>query len=251
MKINALLTHLIYDELYFTGKTVVVIDVLRASSTVVNALNNGAREIIPVASVEFAVKISGGLFSGQTLIGGERNTKKIDGFALGNSPLEYKPEIVSGKSIIFYTTNGSKAIVKAKFAENLFVCCYLNMNAVANYIVSLNKDFEILCSGKPNSMSLEDTVCAGRLIAEVQKIKPDVELTDSAKASLILNKSFGKSIHNMLKQTEHGQVLLENGFTDDLRFCSKLNMSEIIPYYTNNAIRSLNIKNNSSIKASA
>jgi 2-phosphosulfolactate phosphatase len=251
MKINVLLTHLIYDELYFTGKTVVVIDVLRASSTIVNALNNGAREIIPVASVEFAVKISGGLFSGQTLIGGERNTKKIDGFALGNSPLEYKPEIVSGKSIIFYTTNGSKAIVKAKFAENLFICSYLNLSAIVNHVVNLNKDFEVLCSGKPNSMSLEDTVCAGRLVSEIQKIKPDVELTDSAKASAILNKSFGKNIHNMLKQTEHGQLLLENGFDEDLQFCSKLNITEVIPCYTNNAVKNLNKKDNSSIKASA
>ena len=65
------------------------------------------------------------MFGGQTLLGGERNTKKIEGFALGNSPLEYTPEIVSGKTIILYTTNGSKAVVKAKFSENLYVCSLL------------------------------------------------------------------------------------------------------------------------------
>ena len=92
MKINVLFSPVSADELSFTGKTTVVIDVLRASSTIVTALQNGAREVIPVATVEFAVKVSGGMFGGQTLLGGERNTKKIEGFALGNSPLEYTPD---------------------------------------------------------------------------------------------------------------------------------------------------------------
>lgn len=242
MKINVLLTHLIYDELYFTDKTIVVIDILRATSTIVNALNNGAREIIPVASVEFAVKVSGGLFGGQTLIGGERNTKKIDGFALGNSPLEYKPETVSGKSIIFFTTNGSKSIAKAKFSENLFVCSYLNINAVANHLANLNKDFEILCAGMANTMSMEDTVCAGRLIEEIQKVQDDVSLSDSAKASLTLNKAYGENVIEMLKQTEHGKILLKNGFHEDIEFCGTPNICDIIPYLVNNTIRSLTTK---------
>ena len=89
MKLNVFLSPVIVDELYFTGKTTVVIDVLRATSTIVTAINNGAKEVVPVASVEFAVKVSGGMFGGQTLLGGERNTKKIEGFALGNSCLLY------------------------------------------------------------------------------------------------------------------------------------------------------------------
>lgn len=240
MKINVLLTHLIYDELYFTGKTIVVIDVLRATSTIVNALNNGAREIIPVASVEFAVKVSGGLFGGHTLIGGERNTKKIDGFALGNSPLEYTPETVNGKSIILFTTNGSKAITKAKFSEDLFVCSFLNVTAIANYLVSLNKDFEILCAGMANTMSMEDTICAGRLISEIEKIHDDVNLSDSAKASVALDKSFGNNVEDMLKNTEHGKILLDNEFGEDIKFCGTPNICDIIPYLTNNTIRILN-----------
>src|SRR5512135_2548557 len=115
MRVNVLFSPVIADELFFTGKTVIVIDVLRASTTIITALQNGAKEIVPVATVEFAVKVSGGMFGGQTLLAGERNTKKIEGFYLGNSPLEFVPEAVSGKSIIHYTTNGTKAIVKAKF----------------------------------------------------------------------------------------------------------------------------------------
>ena len=154
MKINVLYSHNNYDELFFASKTSVVIDVLRASSTIVTALQNGAKEIIPVASVEFAVKISGGLFTGQTIICGERNTKKIEGFALGNSPLEFTEDKVAGKSIIFYTTNGSRAVVKAKFSENLFVTTYLNLSAVAKQLVEMDKDFEIICSGRGNTISL-------------------------------------------------------------------------------------------------
>ncbi|MCA2005280.1 MAG: 2-phosphosulfolactate phosphatase, partial [Ignavibacterium sp.] len=101
MKVNVLFSPIAADELYFTGKTSVVIDVLRASSTIITALANGAKEIVPVGTIEFAVKVSGGMFGGQTLLGGERNTKKIEGFALGNSPLEYEEKVVNGKSIVF------------------------------------------------------------------------------------------------------------------------------------------------------
>ncbi len=243
MKVNVFFTPLSVDELFFTGKTTVVIDVLRASSTIVSALQNGAREVIPVSSVEFAVKVSGGMFGGQTLMGGERNTKKIEGFALGNSPLEYNKEAIEGKTIVLYTTNGTRAVVKAKFSENLFVCSFLNLSAIASHLITLNKNVEILCSGKANNFSMEDTVCAGKLVSELLKLKEDIEITDSAKASLALNKSFGKSIVKMLKETEHGKVLIENNFEEDVKFCSKLNISDIIPYYTSNVIKVMPISN--------
>ena len=237
MKINVFFTPLSVDELFFPGKTTVVIDVLRASSTIVSALQNGAREVVPVSSVEFAVKVSGGMFGGQTLLGGERNTKKIEGFALGNSPLEYTKEIVDGKTIVLYTTNGTRAVVKAKFSENLFVCSFLNLSAVASHLINLNNNVEILCSGKANNFSMEDTICAGKLVAELQKLNEDIEITDSARASLALNKSFGKSIVKMLSESEHGKVLIENNFEEDIKFCGKLNSSDIIPYYTSSVIK--------------
>jgi 2-phosphosulfolactate phosphatase len=246
MRANVLFSPNGLDELYFTGKTTVVIDVLRASSTIVTALQNGAKEIVPVASVEFAVKVSGGMFGGQTLLGGERNTKKIEGFALGNSPLEYSTEVVNGKSIIFFTTNGSKAVVKAKFSQNLFICSFLNLNAVANHLAKLNTDFEVLCSGRNNLYSMEDTICSGKLISEVAKLTEDLNLTDAAKSSVALNKSFGKSVLKMLKECEHGKILIENGFENDLKFCSKLSTTDVIPYYSGNVLKLLpGDKNNS------
>jgi 2-phosphosulfolactate phosphatase len=248
MKINVLLSPISVDELYFTGKTTVVIDILRATTTIISALGNGAKEIIPVATVEFAVKVSGGMFGGQTLLGGERNTKKIEGFALGNSPMEYSEDIISGKSIILYTTNGTKAIVKAKFSGELFICAFSNISALAEHLVKLNKDVEILCAGRLNNFSMEDTVCAGKLINEIVKLNNDTILTDSAIASVSLNKSFGKSLLKMLKETEHGKLLIENGYEEDLKFCSKLNTTDSIPYFTGNILKL--ITNNKDISSS-
>jgi 2-phosphosulfolactate phosphatase len=239
MKVNVLFTPANADELSFSGKTTVVIDVLRATTTIINALNNGAKEIIPVASVEFAVKVSGGMFGGLTLLGGERNTKKIEGFAMGNSPREYTHENVNGKSIILYTTNGTKALVKAKFSKNLFAVSFSNLSAIAEHLFSLNQDVEILCAGRNNSFSLEDSICAGKLISEIIKFKEDLEFTDTSKASIILSKSFGRNLLKMLMETEHGKLLIENGFEDDIKFCSKINNINSIPFFNGNVIKLL------------
>jgi len=229
MKINVHFSYTNTDELAYTGKTTVVVDVLRASTTIIQALQNGAREVIPVASIEFAVKVSGGMFGGQTLLGGERNTKKLDGFALGNSPLEYTPEVVGGRTIILFTTNGSKAIVKAKFSENLFIAAFTNLNAVVNHLIKL--------SGRSNNFSMEDVICAGRLILEIQKVNTEIELTDSAKASVALSKSSGKNILAMMEHTEHGKILIENNFSEDLKFCSRINTSATIPFLTSGVLK--------------
>jgi 2-phosphosulfolactate phosphatase len=239
MKIDVLFTPVQADELFFTGKTTVVIDVLRASSTIIEALSNGAKEVVPVGTVEFAVKVSGGIFGGQTLLGGERNTKKIEGFALGNSPSEYTSEIVSGKSIVFYSTNGSRAIVKAKYSSNLFVSSFNNLSAVANHLKKLNEDFIILCSGNNNFMSLEDSVCAGMLVNNLISIDNSIGLTDSSRSAMILFKSFGKNIPKFLSETDHGKILIENGFESDLKDCAKLDSTEAIPKYSDSAIKVL------------
>jgi len=136
-----------------------------------------------------------------------------------------------------YTTNGTRAVVKAKFSENLFICSFLNLSAIASHLINLNNNVEILCSGKANNFSMEDTICAGRLVAELQKLKDNIEITDSARASLALNKSFGKSIFKMLGESEHGKILIENNFEEDIKYCSKLNITDIIPYYTSNVIK--------------
>jgi len=239
MKINVFLSPVIVDELYFTGRTTIVIDVLRATSTIATAINNGAKEIVPVASVEFAVKVSGGMFGGQTLLGGERNTKKIEGFALGNSPFEYSKEAIEGKSIVFFTTNGTKAIAKAKYSENLYTCSFLNISAVTKHIVSFNNDIEIICAGRNNLFSIEDSVCAGMLLSNLKEHYKNLEINDSGNAVLILYEKFGKNILQMIQQSDHGKILLENGFNTDLEYCSTIDMFDVIPSYSKGVLKKL------------
>lgn len=239
MKINVLFSNLFLDELYFTAKTVVIIDVLRATSVIVTALANGAKEVIPVSTVDFAMKVSGDAFRSQTLLCGERNTKMVEGFTLGNSPLEYKPETVSGKSIILYTTNGSKSIVKAKFAENLFVGAFLNMNAIIKHLIKLKKDVEIICAGTNGMFNLEDAVCAGYMVTELMEKAKNPITTDPAMAAVTLFKSLGKNIPKMMTKTEHGKLLIENGFAEDVEECSRIGVLDVIPYYTSGVIKKL------------
>jgi len=239
MKLDVLFSPVQADELFFTGKTTVVIDVLRASSTIITALSNGAKEVVPVGTGEFAVKVSGGIFGGQTLLGGERNTKKIEGFALGNSPSEYTKEIVSGKTIVFYSTNGSRAIVKAKYSANLFVCSFNNLSALSEHLIKMNEDVIILCSANNNFFCIEDSVCAGMLVNGLLAENKKVELTDASISAMTLFNSLGKNIFKMLSEADHGRLLIDNGFKDDLNACAELDNTEVIPFYSGNTLKVL------------
>jgi 2-phosphosulfolactate phosphatase len=237
MKINVLFSPSVVDELYFSEKTVVVIDILRATTTIITALENGAKEIVPVNSIAFAMKASNSIFGGQTLIGGERNTKKIDGFNLGNSPLEYTESNVAAKSIILFTTNGSKAIVKTKYSKSTLISAFSNVRSIAEYLIGQNESsVEIVCSGSNGFFCIEDTVCAGLIIQEIQKLAEHVELSDGSAAALSLALSVGTDIYKMMAASDHGKTLLKNGFDEDIKFCSRLNTSKLIPEYSLNAI---------------
>jgi 2-phosphosulfolactate phosphatase len=230
-----------FDELQLREKNVIVLDVLRASSTITVALNNGAREIIPVASIESAVKISGSLFGEVTLRGGERNGKTIEGFNLGNSPLEYSETAVKGKSIIYCTTNGSVAMSKSRYARTLAVGSFINLTAITDFMRNENKDFLFICAGRANTIgnfSLEDAVCAGMMIQNLLKADSlEVELSDSAKAAHALSKSFGRSILKMLKTSEHGKYLIEIGFAEDLKICAQVDSVPVLPILTGTVIK--------------
>lgn len=236
MKIRTLLSPFNVEELFFTNKTTIVIDVLRATSTIVTALSNGAKEIIPVNAIEFAMKVSGDTFSGKTLLAGERNTKIIDGFSLGNSPLEYSTEIVNGKSIVLFTTNGSKAIVKAKYSSSLFISCFLNASSIAKQISEL-PEIVIMCSGNNGLFSYEDSVCAGDLIEELSQLNDDLNLDDASKTCHFLFQKHRNQISKMLHETEHGKKLLIQDFEDDIEYCSQKNILDVIPVYDKGSIK--------------
>lgn len=241
MKIDLVFSQAQVDEMQLRDKHVVVIDVLRSSTTVTAALLNGAREVIPVGSIESAVKISGSLFGDVTLRGGERNGRMIQGFNLGNSPLEYTEATVRGKSIIFCTTNGSAAMVKSRYARTMVVGSFVNLSAVVAFIKANGSDVLLLCAGRPplaGGFSLEDSVCAGMMIHSLLEEKgADHELTDSSLAAHSLYKSFGRSIGKMLRTTDHGRYLLEIGFAEDIKVCGEVDSMPVVPVLSGTAIK--------------
>lgn len=239
MRIEVFLTSQQADEIGLRDKTVVVIDVLRASTTIAVALQNGAREIIPVTTVEAAMKIVGNLFGEVTLLGGERGGKKIEGFHLGNSPLEYAEERVRGKAIVFSTTNGSQAMVKARYAKEMIVCGFVNMSCVQKFLSEPERDFVILCSGRAGNFSLEDAVCAGMLIHKMNDNhrKDEMRYGDAGAAALALYKQHGKALPKMLARCEHGKYLAEIGFADDLVVCAEVDSIPVLPQLRSNVIK--------------
>ncbi len=237
MRINTILTPLMVEELYFAGRIAVVIDVLRATTTITTAIMNGAKEIVPVGSLDFSKIASASSFGGRTMRGGEKNSKKIEGFDLGNSPFEYVETVVKGKSIVFFTTNGSKAIVKTKYGSGTLICSFLNVSKVAEVLVNLGKEYDIVCSGRHGDFSLEDTVCAGMLISELLKLKNDLTLSDASKVALNLYEKYGSDLRSLFGVSEHGKILETEGFIEDLEYCAQTNITDIVPVFENSSIK--------------
>lgn len=225
------------DDLYLRNKNVVVVDVLRASTTIATALFRGAKEIIPVATIESAVKVSGSLFGDVILRGGERNGRVIEGFNLGNSPREYTEEVVKGKSIIYTTTNGSVAMVKGRYAKNLVIAGFTNISKVVAFLKDLKEDVVIICAGKQNDFSLEDAVCAGMLLSKFRKSIRNAVFDDAGKAAVSLYEKYGKNIVSMLQETDHGKFLIESGFEEDLKVCGTVDSIPVLPVMTGNVIK--------------
>jgi len=246
MKANVYFVPAEADEDLLSGKNAIVIDVLRATTTIVTALNNGAKEVVPVNTRQMAMSEASDRGAERVITGGERETVKIEGFDFGNSPLDYSHEVVNGKSLILFTTNGTKALVKARLAKNLLACSLLNVSAIAEYLIKLDEDFEIICSGGNGCFCLEDTFCAGKIIEHVLNTDKNLQLTDSAKASLLVVKETGSNILKLLSECDHGKKLINHGFGKDIEFCSNLNAVNLVPAFLNNTIKSLSEETNTS-----
>lgn len=230
MRIENLFTPGEIDESVVKGKTVVVIDVLRACTTVAYAMSGGCERIIPVASVEAATNLAASLEKKMTLLGGEREGKRIDGFDLGNSPLEYTPEVVKGKTVILATTNGTRAISMSGGAKAILITSFVNMSSVVDHLkASQEEALTVVCAGENSRFALEDAVCAGMLIERACQDDDEVELSDGAHAARSLYRLNEQSIPALLKSCEHGQYLDGLGFREDLEVCSRIDSLKIVP----------------------
>jgi 2-phosphosulfolactate phosphatase len=220
-----------------TGKLVVIIDVLRASSTIVTALANGCRCFIPVLSPNKARKKAEQFEKERVLLGGEREGIKIEGFDLGNSPREYKREAVKDKTIIFSTTNGVKTLEMVEGAHRIIIGSFLNLQAVCNYCTNYKGDILLICAGKEGRFSLEDTACAGMLIDSLKNALSDTcQESDANLTARLLYKKFNNNILEILRKSQHGRYLESIGLDEDLKFCSQLDFFCIVPVFKDGII---------------
>lgn len=210
------------------GMTAIVIDVLRAGTTITCAIANGCDEVIPTTSVEEAVEISKAYARGDYLLCGERKGEKIDGFDLGNSPMEYTEERVRGKKIIITTSNGTGAIRAVRAADNVIVGSLWNLSAVCERATSLGKDILIVCAGEARRFALEDAVCAG-MIAERIASMEDVTQSDGCLAVRRLYEGFRSDVRAALSSSEHGRYLAQIGFDADIPVSAQVDTVDAVP----------------------
>lgn len=225
------------------GKTVVVIDVLRATTTIITALQNGSPLIVPVLTPEEAFRKYQELDS-PWIIGGERGGRKVEGFHLGNSPREYSPETVRGKKILLTTTNGTRVLRMVDLAGEVLICAFVNLTAVACQLASQlqrgalqPEGVLIACAGTEGNFSLEDLVCAGGLVHQLDRlVSENLKKSEAAEAAEILYRNYQTDLPGLFRRTRGGQGLIDIGLGEDLTFCSQIDLYDLVPRFKNGIV---------------
>jgi len=221
-----------------SGQGVVVIDVLRATTTVITALANGAKAVIPAASSEEAVRLASNLEKDGVLLAGERKSLKIEGFALGNSPREMAPEVVAGKTIVLATTNGTPALVAAQGGDPVLVGAPANFKALtarARAALLERGTLVIVCSGRERQFALEDGYTAGRLVKALKPGLRKLELNDAAAAALALTAAYD-GWADAFEGATAARQLVEASLGDDVAFAAKQDRFGVVPQYAERRI---------------
>lgn len=214
------------DEL--NQKTVIVIDVLRATSTIVTALQHGCPAVVPVETVQQAKQVQ----RPDDLLGGERYCKKIAGFHLGNSPTEYTPPGIAGRRVVLTTTNGTRAIQKAQRAGCLLIGSLLNAEACARAAFSVKRDVVVVCSGTQDEFCLEDGLCAGLLLHELSRLDGEPLPTNDLGLAMMLAWDTAKDrLEETLLSCASGKRLTKLGHRDDVVHCAQTNRFALVPVW--------------------
>jgi 2-phosphosulfolactate phosphatase len=237
MEVNIHLTPFEATEDRLKEHTAVVVDVLRASTTICAALGAGAKEVIPTESSAAAIQLASLLSRDTILLCGEREGLLIEGFDLGNSPFQYKPAIVKGKTLIFSSTNGTPTIIKTRQARKTYICGFVNLDVVVKTLAEDGNTIDILCAGKFNQFAIEDAVCAGIILTEIQRrTGKEPVFNDGATAALLLAERYRESIGEIVANSQHGRYLATIGAEADLPFCADLNRLPILPVFNDGRI---------------
>lgn len=213
------------------GRTAVVIDVLRATTTITTALANGADTVVPVLTPEEAFQIVRKNPERRFVLGGERKAVLIPGFDLGNSPLEYTPSRVGSLPVLFTTTNGTRAIRRAAGADRVYIASFLNAPAVAEALLREGRDVAICCAGSHDQFTLEDAACAGAILDFMNGPDVLIKTNDMGLVVRELYRRFEGRLSDLLHLAEHGQLLVKLGMQEDLAFCAQLGTTTLIPQY--------------------
>lgn len=216
------------DEL--AGRTAVVFDVLRATTSMTAALAAGAKEIRCFGELALAMSAARAAPE-KPLLCGERNAVKPPGFDLGNSPAEFRSEVVSGRTLYMTTTNGTRAILAARTARTIFIGALVNARAVANAVIQTQRDVTLLCSGTQGEISAEDLLGAGAVIQSLMEAGSSVKLELASDVTWIgwqLFRAKRDELVEALSATRGGHNVTRAGLTPDIAFAARLNAIPLV-----------------------
>jgi 2-phosphosulfolactate phosphatase len=227
------------EDFEFAGKTAVVLDVVRATTVIVEALAAGARAIYPTMSTDDAIRLAQTLGREDTLLCGERRGLRVEGFDLGNSPAEFTADRVRGRQLVMSTTNGTRALWASQPASRVVIGAFTNLGAVARAVAE-DADVVVVCAGKEGGFALDDAVCAGHLVKALVAAQPAGRgtpvLDDASRAALALAASFDPDVSFLLGSAA-GHALTEVGLGSDLSSCIRLDVHSIVPEMQDRMIR--------------
>lgn len=238
MRIDVFFTPLGPKEADFAGRGAIVIDILRATTTIITALANGAKAVVPAATSEEAVRLTANLEKNGYLLAGERRSLKIEGFQLGNSPREMTAAAVTGKTIYLATTNGTPALVAAQGAELVVIGAAANFKAATNRArahFQNRGELAIICAGRERQFAREDAYTAGRFVKALKRGVKNVVLNDAAEVALALTGLYDDWA-DALEGTAAAQQLVEVDLGDDVAFAAKQDRFDTVPIYAERRI---------------
>ena len=243
MKIDVLFSPAGLTPPEVAGRPVFVIDVLRAGTVICAALHHGARGVVPVASAEEATRMAQGLGPADTVTAGEQNCEPIPGFTLGNSPLQMTETAVRGKTVVMTTTNGTRALLAAQGASEVYVAAAVNLAAAgarAHDLLVQKKDLLILCGGRDSRFGLDDAYAAGRLIlAALEGRRRRKGLNDGALAAMDLVRRYGERWHRPFGLSAAGRQLIGLGMEADVADAARENAYPVLPIFRDRRITAL------------
>lgn len=236
-KVEVCFSPALFEYYKDTEAIVVVVDVLRATSAICTAFENGVDKIIPVGTIPEAKEYKN---KGYT-VAAERDGLVKDFADFGNSPYNFTKDNVSGKTIVYSTTNGTNSIMISKDASAVVVGSYLNVSALTRWLVEQNKPILILCAAWKNKFSLEDSVFAGCLAEKVLEHKSFYTICDSAKGAMDLWEMAKPDLYGYIQKAAQKERLRKNGLDDVIEYCHTLDQTNVIPVLRENYLVNLNV----------